>query len=195
MPTSIVLRNESDTVLHYAVAHGGHEDVFQFLLDNGADIEARNKLGETPLLKAVDCWRSQTTIGLLHKMNAQLEVRNKDGLTPLQIAVGKQNAGLTLDLLRRGADASVKTNDGLDLSQLAEKSFLDSFATYRRKRIQKHSYLIHAWNRDDNLLQRFPGTLEEAAIEKIDWIHRCFEIYGVKDEPQSKERPAGVPHD
>ena len=50
--------NDADTVLHYAVAHGGHEDVFKFLLENVADIQARNKLGETPLLKTVDCWRS-----------------------------------------------------------------------------------------------------------------------------------------
>ncbi len=178
------LTNESDTVLHYAVAHGGHEDVFKFLIDHGANIEARNKLGETPLLKAVECWRSQTTIGLLHKMNAQLEVRNNYGLTPLQLAVQKQNAGLTLDLLRRGADASVKTNDGLDLSRLAETSFLVHFASYRRKRIQKLGYSYWAMRRDDNLLQGFEGRLETAAIQKIDYIQSSLQKFGVKDESQ-----------
>ena len=187
--------DESDTVLHYAVAHGGHEDVFQLLLDNGADIEARNKLGETPLLKAVACWRSQTTIGLLQKMKAQLEVRNNDGLTPLQVAIKKQNAGLTLDLLRRGADASVKTNDGLNLVQLAETSFLERFAMDRRKGIQKAQYSFYAMTRDDNLLQKFPGLLEEAAIYKIDFIHELLRKSGVKDESRSEERPAELPQD
>lgn len=189
------LTNESDTVLHYAVAHGGHEDVFQFLLDNGADIEARNKFGETPLLTAVACWRSQTTIGLLQKMKAQLEVRNNDGLTPLQVAIKKQNAGLTLDLLRRGADASVKTNDGLNLFQLAETSFLERFAMYRRQGIQKVQYSLYALTRDDNVLQKFSGPLEAAAIMKIDCIHACLRKHGVKDESQSEERPAELPQD
>ena len=189
------LTDESDTVLHYAVAHGGHEDVFKFLLDNGADIEARNKLGETPLLKAVDCWRSQNTLGLLHQMKAQLEVRNNDGLTPLQIAIQKQNAGLTLSSLRRGADASVKTNDGLDLSQLAETSFLDSFASYRRKEIQKLRYPIYAMTRDDNLLQQLTGSLEAAAIQKIDYIHFWLQNFGVKESSQTEERPVGLTHD
>ena len=87
-------------------------------------------------------------------MNAQLEVRNNDGLTPLQLAIKKQNAGLTLDLLRRRADTSIKTND----CQFAEIKFLDRFALYRREGLQKVPYQLYQMTRDDNLLQKFAGN-------------------------------------
>ena len=185
------LTNDSDTVLHYAVAHGGHEDVFKFLLDNGADIEARNRIGETPLLKAVSSWRSQTTIGLLHKMNANLEARNDQKLTPLQVAIQRQNAGLTLDLLRRKADISVQTDDGQGLMELAERSFLENFIGFRRKGSQKSNYQLYALTtgRDDNLLQKYPGVLEQAMIQKVDMIQEILQAFGVKGEAYPKTKP------
>ena len=176
------LTNEGDTVFHYAVAHRGHKDVFQFLLDNGADIEARNKLGETPLHKAVECWRNQDTIDLLYKMNAKLEVRNNKGQTPLQIAVENQNAGLTLELLRKGADFNVKTDEGHDIFYLAERSFEKHIISYRRQKIQKVQYSTWAITRDDDMLQKFPGNLEQAAIIKIDLITEWLGEYGVKED-------------
>ena len=176
------LTNEGDTVFHYAVAHGRHTDVFQFLLDNGADIEARNKLGETPLHKAVECWRNQDTIDLLYKMNAKLEVRNNKGQTPLQVAVENQNAGLTLELLRKGADFNVKTDEGHDIFYLAERSFEKHMISYRRQKIQKVQYSTWAITRDDDMLQNFPGNLEQAAIIKIDLITEWLGEYGVKED-------------
>ena len=74
-------------------------------------------------------------------------------------------------------------------------SFLERFAMYRRKGIQKLQYSLYAMTRDDNLLQKFPGVLEEAAIMKIDFIHYWLRKYGVKDESQSEERPAELPND
>ena len=43
-----VVDDEGNTLLHWAAA-GGHLEIVRFLLENGADVEARSRDGFTPL--------------------------------------------------------------------------------------------------------------------------------------------------
>lgn len=187
---------EGDTVLHYAVSRRGGEDVFQFLLDNGANINARNKLGETPLHKAVGSWRSARTIDLLIKRGAKLELRSWNAQTPLHIAVQNQNAGLTRFLLSKGARSDISTIEGYGLFHLAEISFEYLFASYRRANIQKREYekywpFAHDGKQaqDDGPMHEFKGSLEQAAIMKIDKIKDALTTFGAKEDPPSPVKP------
>ena len=60
-------------------------EIVQLLLEKGAEIEARDTYGWTPLMIAI--WYSTPKIvQLLIEKGAEVNARDKDGLTPLMIA-------------------------------------------------------------------------------------------------------------
>ena len=77
------------TPLHNAILHDrGNKHgvkVAKTILDNGADIEIKNKEGSTPLHRAVT-HASVTMIELLISRGADIDAKNNDGLTPLDSA-------------------------------------------------------------------------------------------------------------
>jgi len=75
------------TPLHWA-AHFGHEAVVRLLLENNADIEARDNDGRTPLHWAA-ARGHEAVVRLLLENKAYIEARDNDGRTPLYYAVRK----------------------------------------------------------------------------------------------------------
>jgi hemoglobin len=72
------------TALHMA-ARRGSRDVAEALLDCGADIDARDSLGDTPLRRSVNCDKTQIASLLLARGADPHAIGNK-GLTPLGAA-------------------------------------------------------------------------------------------------------------
>ena len=72
------------TALHVAARRGNHE-IAEALLDCGADIEARDSLGETPLRRSVNCGKVEVASLLLSRGADKHSVGSK-GLTPLLAA-------------------------------------------------------------------------------------------------------------
>ncbi|KAK5659588.1 hypothetical protein OQA88_790 [Cercophora sp. LCS_1] len=83
-------------------AHNGHEHIVRLLLDMDAEIEAKDKKGQTPLLTAADAGR-KGIVKLLLDRGVSVEATNNYGQTPLHLAASKGNqifrAFLILDLL------------------------------------------------------------------------------------------------
>ena len=80
------------TALHMA-ARRGHVEVCEALLECGANIEARDSLGETPLRRAVNCGQTGVAALLLSKGADPHSVGSK-GLTPLSAARTRAMRGL-----------------------------------------------------------------------------------------------------
>jgi ankyrin repeat protein len=88
------------------------------LLDSGADLEARDEDGETPLIRAASY--GQTDIfRLLLQRGANLNARDKNGMTALiaaacECAVATMNStyDIVRMLLEKGANANSSTRDG-----------------------------------------------------------------------------------
>jgi hemoglobin len=72
------------TALHMA-ARRGNVEIAEALLDCGADIEARDSLGDTPLRRSVNCNKIEV-VALLLARGAQRDSRGNGGLTPLTAA-------------------------------------------------------------------------------------------------------------
>jgi hemoglobin len=72
------------TALHMA-ARRGNVEVAEALLDCGAEIDARDSLGDTPLRRSVNCDKAQVAYLLLTRGADVHSIGNK-GLTPLQAA-------------------------------------------------------------------------------------------------------------
>ncbi|MGM0674781.1 MAG: ankyrin repeat domain-containing protein [Spirochaetota bacterium] len=116
------------TPLHWA-AYNGHADIVRSLIDNGADVEATDILGRTPLHVAVDhpevvevllehgaavdardslsntplhrALGSPETVDILISAGADVEARNTGGSTPLEMATRRGNARKNLTVVER----------------------------------------------------------------------------------------------
>lgn len=74
------------TALHLA-ARDGHSDIVRFLLENGAEVDARDIFGNTPLGKAVMNYKGNNeVIHLLLAHGADKKIGNNEGVSPMSLA-------------------------------------------------------------------------------------------------------------
>ncbi len=73
--------------MHLAATYG-HKGLAEFLLANGAEVNARDDVGGTPLHYAADRGYKKI-VQLLQANNAQVNARDRCGVTPLGFAASK----------------------------------------------------------------------------------------------------------
>jgi len=99
------------TPLHYAAIYGSQESI-EFLLKAGANPNARDQSGATPLVYAA--WSYERT-RLLVEHNADVNAATKHGITPVLVAAGVHgNVRTVRYLLDKGADVNARTEDNED---------------------------------------------------------------------------------
>ena len=93
-------------------------------LDKGAEVEARNKDGRTPLMVAARYPTIPEIVSLLLEKGAEVNARNNAGWTPLMRAARYSTIPeiVTL-LLDAGADALAKDEDGKRAIDHAKENF------------------------------------------------------------------------
>ncbi|KAL7924341.1 hypothetical protein ACQKWADRAFT_267042 [Trichoderma austrokoningii] len=89
----------------------GHEAIVKLLLEKGADKEAKDNEGQTPLFLAAT-YGQEAVVKLLLEKGADIEAKDNKGQTPLLWAViGGYEVIIEL-LLEKGADIEAKDNEG-----------------------------------------------------------------------------------
>jgi hypothetical protein len=108
-----------DKALFLAVQNG-KTTVAWMLLRSGANIEARNAHGDTPLWSA--CRENFTaTARMLVSHGANVNVRDLNGQTPLMAAAHYGSIDVVKDLIGKGADTSAISKTGATALSMAEK--------------------------------------------------------------------------
>ncbi|EKV57038.1 inversin protein alternative isoform [Brachyspira hampsonii 30446] len=82
-----------DTPLTYLVnakKYGGGADLCYYMIKNGADINKKNKEGNTPLMIAAASY-SYGIVGVLVNMGADYNIKNKEGKTAIDIASARND--------------------------------------------------------------------------------------------------------
>ena len=111
------VRDRLDTTpLHYAALYGNAESV-RILLDHGADVNARNKSGATPLVYGAYNFDKAR---LLVEKGADVNAQSTADMTPLLVAVSVHGNSATVRyLIEKGADVKAIGPLGSDALQTA----------------------------------------------------------------------------
>jgi ankyrin repeat protein len=105
--------------------HDSVSEVVKALIAAGANINAADEGGQTPLmLTALDmAWHSEELIKLLLEAGASINAKDKQGKTALMVAIG--NESMNVDkvklLLASGADVSIKDTQGQTALMIARQ--------------------------------------------------------------------------
>ncbi|XP_048249327.1 poly [ADP-ribose] polymerase tankyrase-1-like isoform X1 [Haliotis rufescens] len=110
-------QGRNSTPLHLAAGYNNVE-VAEFLLENGADVNAQDKGGLIPLHNASSYGHVEIA-ALLIKFNTCVNAQDRWGFTPLHEAAQKGRTQLCSLLLAHGADPTMKNQEGQSPLDLA----------------------------------------------------------------------------
>lgn len=110
-------QGRNSTPLHLAAGYNNYE-VAEYLLENGADVNAQDKGGLIPLHNA-SSYGHLDIAALLIKYKTVVNATDKWGFTPLHEAAQKGRTQLCALLLAHGADAYMKNQEGQTPIELA----------------------------------------------------------------------------
>ena len=109
-PNSNYIRFSDFSLLHQAVRNNC-PTLVEILISSGADLEAKDNSGETPLHSAAE--RNHLELAeLLISSGAEVNVKRNDGSMPLHDAAANDSLAVAELLISSGAEVNVKDNSG-----------------------------------------------------------------------------------
>uniref|UniRef100_A0A2K5F5V8 Poly [ADP-ribose] polymerase n=1 Tax=Aotus nancymaae TaxID=37293 RepID=A0A2K5F5V8_AOTNA len=117
----------------------GRKDVVEYLLQNGANVQARDDGGLIPLHNACSFGHAEV-VNLLLRNGADPNARDNWNYTPLHEAAIKGKTDVCIVLLQHGAEPTIRNTDGrtaLDLADPSAKAVLTGNTYLKEELIQK----------------------------------------------------------
>ena len=135
-----VAATDSEQVIHRALIEASSTRA-AVLLDRGANIEARNARGATPLITA-SAAGNLALVTLLLKQGAEIEAKDRDGNTALHEASFQSHIQCVEVLLAAGAQATIQNGLGFTPLHQAVRRFWETAGESRADRLARQSKVI-----------------------------------------------------
>lgn len=104
--------NRKDKTPLHVAAEAGNREVVEFLINDSAKIDVKDKQGYTPLHGAAENGHKEIGGLLLQKMADIIEAKDEKGHTPLHVAALYGKEEVVEELLKYHPDIKTKDNDG-----------------------------------------------------------------------------------
>jgi hypothetical protein len=176
-----------------------HEAVVKLLLENGAEVDSKNKDDWTPLLWATESGH-KAVVKLLLEKGANIDSKDKDGRRPLPRAAENGHEAVVKLLLEKGADVDSKNKDGqtpLSRNPPTKKNPTAEKITLAKDRVpatersideHEERYERIARRRSDGLIHRDPGA-DAGSPKNLDELYqRMMEGKLVRRHREASER-------
>ena len=128
------LDGDGQTELHWAIEVNQDIEVIKTLISEGADVNAKDKFGLTPLHVAADNGNIEITKFLVSS-GAKVDAKDNDGETPLNMAVERIGSIAVVEfLVSKGANVNRKFDDGttpLINAVLSKRTEIVEFLVYK----------------------------------------------------------------
>jgi ankyrin repeat protein len=92
----------------HKAAGRGHKEIVELLIDEGADVNAKDKRGTTPLHEAAGRGHNKDVAELLIAKGADVNAKDDNGWTPLHHAVPDGHKEIAELLIAKGGDVNAK---------------------------------------------------------------------------------------
>ena len=106
------------SAIHYAV-DGGNVQAIEWMILDGADVNAKDNNGWTPLIRSASVGGNADVANILIKFKAKIDVVDKENKNALLIATINGNLPFVKVLVENGANYKLKNNFGKSLYDLA----------------------------------------------------------------------------
>ena len=103
---------EGDTLLLYSISFP-NSTIYDFFLNNGAEIELKNDEGEGILHAIVYSGIKDRLVEFLANYSVDLNTVTNEGVTPLLLSIALNHFDMAYVLLQHGADATIGDLDGV----------------------------------------------------------------------------------
>jgi uncharacterized protein len=117
-------RNHEEMTPLMVAAGLGHQDIVETLIEHGANVNAKNPLGWTALMKAIYNYELDRgfpeIVSTLIAAGAEIECQVAYGTRPLMLAAGYGQSEVIEILLAAGADVHAKNDGGFTARTMAE---------------------------------------------------------------------------
>lgn len=105
--------------LHYACSKN-HLKIVELLIDNGAQLNVRDKYGHTPLHRAASLGHEKIVHLLLCQPTINIDVQDNEGNTPLHLACEDGSNSVAISLVKKGANLTIQNQQEKTPLELTE---------------------------------------------------------------------------
>ena len=166
-----VVGKDSKNPLHYLAYRGKDEDVLQFFLDKGVDVNLQDADGNTPFMNAVR-GNDLQMIKLLQPYVNSINLKNNNGHSALTYAFSRNSVETVEFLLKHQADITVLDKNGNSLAYYVLNTFNNAEEFESKLAIlQTHQIPLNAKQGDGNTLLH-----EAVKSENLDLIKRVMQF-------------------